>query len=337
MAMRFFKKFVLTIILLFALGNVSIAEAPVQRVQQAEVKLRPFSQGAPNLVFDHDVSGILGADDEYTLTLSKFDYAAKYRSDKPLTPAERSGAFKDALDKYSPANIEKLRKAFDMVFVEMKGMNVKLPETIHIFSEQRIEAGAAYTRANSICMPKRVVDFSGMNELRDLAAHEIFHVISRYNTELRTPIYNTLGFKQVGPLVLTGELANRTIANPDAPENTYAITCTLDGKSHEFMPILYSKQDFPKGGGSFFRFLNDDLIAVEIKDGKPVALEREGKPFIVKKEELDNYFHQIGKNTDYTFHPEETSADHFKQLLFWDVKKLPNPEKIEALGKILRK
>jgi hypothetical protein len=334
--MRFFNKLVLTISFPFVLGIASFAEAPVQKVQQAEVKLRPFSQGAPELVFDHDVSGILGADDEYTLTLSKFDYAAKYQSDKPLTPAERSVAFKGALDKYTPANIEKLRKAFDMVFAKMKGMDVKLPETIYIFSEQKIEAGAAYTRANSICMPKQVVAMSGMDQIRDLAAHEIFHVISRYNTELRTPIYSTLGFKPVGPLVLTGELANRTIANPDAPENTYAITCKLKGKNLQFMPILYSKQDFPKGGGSFFRFLNDDLIAVEIKDGKPVSLEREGKPFIVKKEELDDYFDQIGKNTDYTFHPEETSADHFKQLLFWDVKKLPNPEKVEALEKIFR-
>jgi hypothetical protein len=186
-------------------------------------------------------------------------------------------------------------------------------------------------------MPKHILAMAAPEQVRDLAAHEMFHVITRHNPALRDPVYATLGFRPVGQLTLTGALATRTIANPDAPENTHAISCTLDGKPLLLMPILHSKRDFPKGAPSFFPFLNDDLIAVEIRDGKPLALERDGKPFLVEKDQLDDFFTQVGRNTDYTFHPEETSADHFKQLLFWDIAELPNPEKIQALGAILRK
>ena len=301
-----------------------------------EVILRPFAEGAPKLVFNYDVSTILGADDAYTLTLSAFDYASKYQSDTPLTPEQRAAAFKQSLHTYSPEEIQTLNEAFKAVFASMKGMTVVLPETIYIFSEETIEAGAAYTRANTICMPRQMLSMSNTDQIRDLAAHEMFHVLSRYNLPLRTPIYATLGFKPVEPLQLSGVLATRTIANPDAPDNNYAITGTLQGETLDFMPILYSKSDFQKNSGSFFHYLNDDLIAVKLENGKSSVIERDRTPLIVKKEQVDGYFEQIGRNTQYTFHPEETSADHFKQLLFRKPETLPNPEKIKALDRILR-
>lgn len=337
--MRSYVLFKLTIHLLFTtcLTCTAAGQAVADEIKVPEVKLRPISKGNPELIFEHDVSAILGADDAYTLSYSKFDYASKYRSDTPLNPAERTAFAKKALDEFSPKEIQKLREAFDAVFIKMEGMKANLPETIYIFSERTIESGAPYTRANAICMPKTVLGIANKDEIKDLAAHELFHVMTRYNPELRTPIFATLGYLPVGQLVLTGDLATRTIANPDAPENTHAITCTLNDETLRFMPILYSKRDFPKGGISFFQFLNDDLIAVNIVDEKPVPIERDGKPFIVEKEQLKDYFDQIGRNTEYTFHPEETSADHFKQLLFWDLKELPNPENIKSLEEILRK
>lgn len=322
----------------FLLGACSKSKTGLTGVSPPleEVILRPFSEGVPKLVFNYDVSTILGADDAYTLTLSAFDYASKYKSDTPLTPDQRAAAFKQEIHTYSPNEIQTLNEAFEAVFASMKGMTVVLPETIYIFSEETIEAGAAYTRANTICMPRKMLNMCNKDQIRDLAAHELFHVLSRYNLSLRTPIYATLGFKPVEPLQLSGALATRTIANPDAPDNSYAITGTLQGETLDFMPILYSKSDYQKNSGSFFHYLNDDLIAVKVENGKPTVIERDRKPLIVEKEQVDGYFQQIGRNTPYTFHPEETSADHFKQLLFSKPDTLPNPEKIKALDLILR-
>lgn len=333
------KPYLLRTVALFitlALGACSKSgnETAGTSVAVEEPLLRPFAESVPELVFNHDVSAILGADDPYTRSLSRFDYAAKFNSDRALSPTERAEAFRKALQHYSEDEIRILKEAFTAVFEGMKGMHVKLPKTIHIFSEQTIESGAAYTRAHTICMPKQVLSRGDMDAIKDLAAHELFHVLSRYNPELRTPIYASLGFRPVASLVLQGELATRTIANPDAPDNNHAIRGEIHGKTLDFMPILYSATEFR--GGSFFQYLHDDLIAVRIDNGTPTVMEHDGKPFIVKKEQVGGYFEQIGRNTTYTFHPEETSADHFKQLLFWDIPKLPNPEKIKALEQILR-
>ncbi len=324
----------LSIPLILGACSKSGKETAGTSVPVEEPVLRPLAEAVPELVFNHDVSAILGADDAYTRSLSRFDYAAKFRSGRALSPDERASAFRKSLQPYAEAEIQVLREAFTAVFDGMKGMHVMLPEQIHIFSEESIEAGAAYTRAQTICMPKQVLARGDMKSIQDLAAHELFHVLSRYNPALRTPIYASLGFRPVGPLSIQGELATRTIANPDAPDNTHAIRGEFQGETLDFMPILYSKTEFR--GGSFFEYLNDDLVAVRIGNGTPTVMERDGRPLIVHKDQVGGYFDQIGRNTAYTFHPEETSADHFKQLLFWDITKLPNPEKIKALEKILR-
>lgn len=296
--------------------------------------LAAFAKGPPKLIFNQDISAILGADDDYTRTLSSFDYAAKFGSAQPLDATRRTAAFKLAVQHFEDRDIKRLQTAFGATFARMKGMDIVLPETLHVFHEDRIEAGAAYTRANAICMPLAAVRSAPAEALADLAAHELFHVISRYNRKLRSAIYATLGFKPVEPLILAGDLAKRTIANPDAPDNNYAIPGNHQGESLHFMPILYSNRDYQ--GGSFFHYLHDDLIAVEILNGAPRPIVRDGRPLIVAKDAVKGYYDQVGRNTRYTFHPEETAADHFKLLLFHDPKTLPNPEKISALEKILR-
>ncbi len=290
----------------------------------------------PELVFNQDISPMLGADDDYTLTLSAFDYAAKFKSNKPLIARQRAHAFKNAMQVYSESDIEKLTEAFEAVFSKMGGMTITLPETITIFSEETIEGGAAYTRGNAICMPRRIVASASMASLKELAAHELFHVISRYNKDLRPQMYGLIGYTETKTLVVPEKLAGLTIANPDAPDNNYTITCIFEGQPTLFMPILYSTSPYPTNSDqTFFSFLNDDLIAVSLVDNVPNAILKDGEPIIVKKQTLADYATQIGTNTNYTFHPEETTADHFMLLIKGNYSKLPNPEKIDGLQIIL--
>ena len=324
----------------FAGGKIHAETARGQELQMPAapaktIALRTVADGWPELTFDHDVSDILGAEDDYTVTLSAFDYAAKFKSDRPLDAAERAVLYRAALDEYTEAEIGRLKNAFHMTFKAMEGMTVKLPATIHIFSEQTIESGAAYTRANTICMPKGMIGRMDDGMLAGLAAHEMFHVISRHNQALRPAIYSILGFKWVKPIQLPTELAARTIANPDAPGMDYVIEAEWQGKKTHFLPILHSKRAYTRG--SFFHYLQDDLLVVDANQNPPIAVLADGKPVILSKEEVNGYYEQVGRNTDYTFHPEETSADHFKLLLFGKLDELPNPDKIEALDAILKR
>lgn len=296
---------------------------------------RPFTEAPPRLTFDHDVSTILAAEDDYVCALSAFDYAAKFKSDKPLTEEQRRLAYRAALQPYTPQEVERLRAAFEITFSAMSGMTVRMPGTIHLFSEETIESGAAYTRANVICLPKRFIARLDEEQLQKLVAHEVFHVISRYNPDLRPEFYAILGFEPVPPLTLPKPLADLTIANPDAPGMDYAIAGRWRDRAMRFVPILHSDRAYT--GGSFLHYIHDDLLAVTVLPERTEVVQEDGQPLIVRKEEVEGYYEQVGRNTGYTFHPEETSADHFLYLLLGDLNSLSHPEKVTALGRVLRR
>ncbi len=288
------------------------------------------------ILYDGDVSTILSQNDDYIQKLSHFDYAAKFKSEVPLSTAEFKTLYSNAIEPYTPADIKKLNASFSKVKKGLKDYSLTLPETLYVFSESTVEAGAAYTRANAICIPKVFMNAISPDQLDRLVAHEIFHVISRYNSALRPKMYGIIGYQQTKALIIPPQLKDLTVANPDAPENNYFITCTYNGKNMNFMPLTYSETPYDAvKGGTFFDYLMDDMLAVEIKDGIPQALTENGKPLLVTKDTLENFTEQIGTNTDYTYHPEETTADHFVMLIFDDLKTLPNPELITALGDVL--
>lgn len=287
--------------------------------------------------YSGDVSGILAAEDDYTQALSTFDYAAKFKSDTPLSSEALKKAYFDALEPYTKAEIKKLNNSFSKIKKGIADYSLTLPETIYVFSESTIEAGAAYTRGNAICIPKTFMNSISPDQLDRLVAHEFFHVLSRYNKDLRPAMYGIIGYREVKPLEIPSELKDLTIANPDAPDNNYAITCTYEGKPMDFIPITYSETSYDTiKGGTFFDYLMDDMLAVTLNDLVPVPIFRDGKPLIVSKFDLEDFTTQIGTNTDYTYHPEETTADHFVMLLLDDLTKLPNPELILELEKTLK-
>ena len=52
-----------------------------------------------------------------------------------------------------------------------------------------------------------------------------------------------------------------------------------------------------------------------MKDGK-ILTEEDGSPAL-NMEEVENFFEQIGKNTNYIIHPDEVLADNFIFLSMW--------------------
>ncbi len=316
-----------------ATAEIKPSADPDTASSEEEVTIHPFSERRPTLTYDYDVSGILAAEDDYTSMLSTFDYAAKFESDTPLTVAQRKAAYAKALQTYTDKEVERLKAAFEITFERMEGMKLNLPDTIHIFSEGSVEAGAAYTRANIICMPKGFIERMDDDRLAHLAAHELFHVISRYNSELRPAMYALVGHERVPAPELPEPLKSMTIANPDAPGLDYAIRCTWKDKELLFLPILHSEREYTHG--AFFFYMNDDLLAIEVQGDRSEVLIENNKPLIVSKGDVKDYYEQVGSNTRYHLHPEETTAEHFKILLRRNFDSMPNPEMIRELGKLL--
>jgi hypothetical protein len=87
----------------------------------------------------------------------------------------------------------------------------------------------------------------------------------------------------------------------------------------------------PETGGTFFRYLEFRLMAIDRKSAK--ATLKDGKPLLLKPDAVEGFYEQIGRNTGYIIHPEETLANNFVHLMMekQDLKNPEIPEKIEAI------
>ena len=208
-----------------------------------------------------------------------------------------------------------------------------LPERIDLIKTTGNDEGAApYTRGTSIILPRRRAGQSAKG-LERLFYHELFHIISRGSPKLRDQLYRIIGYEKCGVVLLPGDMMSRRISNPDAPVVEHCIQVSKDDKSYWTAPVLFSrtpKYD-PETGGTFFRYLEFRLMGIDRKSAK--ATLKNGKPVFFKPDEVEGFFEQIGRNTGYIIHPEETLANNFVHLMTGkqDLKNPEIPEKIEAI------
>jgi hypothetical protein len=210
-----------------------------------------------------------------------------------------------------------------------------LPERIHLIKTTGNDEGAApYTRGASIILPERFIRQS-IKSLERLLYHEIFHIVSRHNPKLRDELYGIIGFEKCERVSLPDDMMPRRISNPDAPVIEHCIRVSKDGESRWCAPVLFSrtpKYD-PKTGATFFRYLQFRLMAIDRKTS--LAIMKDGKPILWNHDDVEGFFEQIGRNTDYIIHPEETLANNFVYLMMakQDLKNPEIPKKIEAVLK----
>ena len=72
-------------------------------------------------------------------------------------------------------------------------------------------------------------------------------------------------------------------------------------------------------------------MPIDIKTTKPIL--NNDKPTRLKPDEAEGFFEQIGRNTSYILHPEETLANNFVFLITEkkDLKNLEIPKKIKLV------
>ncbi|MCB0431011.1 MAG: hypothetical protein H6585_08935 [Flavobacteriales bacterium] len=191
-------------------------------------------------------------------------------------------------------------------------MNIPWPDDIYFIITTAEEEGGAggYTRSNYIVLKQELI--SGLSQdVAHTITHELFHVLSRNNPELRKKLYSLIGF-EVGPeLTYPESLKDRRITNPDAPQSDSYITLQKDGQNIRCQMILYANK--PYEGGSFFQYLKPGFLVVE--GDQPHAVMQEGAPLIYSLNDVSGFFEQVGNNTQYIIHPEEILADNFSLMI----------------------
>jgi hypothetical protein len=214
---------------------------------------------------------------------------------------------------------------------------LKLPAVVPLVKTTgREEGGAAYCRGPAIVLPQNLVD-GNPDRLARILTHELFHILSSNNPELRDALYATIGFHPTNEIELPEPLRASKISNPDAPVIRHAITVTQDGRPIDLAPVLFSRTPHydPRQGGTIFAYLTFRLMQVENVDGRWRPVLVDAKPVLLDPDNVPGYHERIGRNTRYIIHPEEILADSFVFLLDGRID-VPTPRVVEQMGRVLQ-
>lgn len=174
-----------------------------------------------------------------------------------------------------------------------------------------------YTRGKDILIPENIFPLDEESEQLPVMIHEVFHVLSRYNADIRQDMYGLIGFsKAKKPVVLNPALQKILLTNPDGVTFQYVIQLEEGESGKMAVPLITSKfKRFRSDNPAFFDYLNFDLY--EIKDMGSyyeVTSDNEGKTTIPLKN-TPVFFTKIKDNTQYIIHPDEIMADNFMLAL----------------------
>jgi hypothetical protein len=191
------------------------------------------------------------------------------------------------------------------------------------------EFHSCYTRQNAIVFP--AAEAAGRPAaLRHVFLHELFHVLSRHNPELRKALYAIIGFQSVNEIKLPDDLWARKITNPDGIENGWRIGLTNRGEALQAVPVLLANRT-PFNPFEAFR-----LLVVRPGEAGWTLQPVDGQPRLLKPSETTGWQEQIGRNTRYTIHPDEILADNFVSLIEGE-KNLPTPRIVDGMAEALER
>jgi hypothetical protein len=327
--MKLFAPFAPTVLMALLLSPAPLAAAE-DGPQPAPLTKNSVAQFAG---LDEGRTAITRAD-AFTAALSKFDLEVRLKTNEPVTVDDLLKLYADNVTAWPDEDAARVRAAMDFVRQRLAGFELKLPETVWLVrTTGQEEFGAAYCRGPAIVLPEGMLRQRDAG-LRRLVAHELFHVLSTHDPQLRRDLYGLIGFTICNPIELPASLCDRAITNPDAPRLDCYITLNLtSGERVHATPILLAKAERydPASGKSLFDYLDFKLMVVSEQAGQwRPALAENGQPRLIDPRAEPAYSRQIGQNTGYIIHPDEILADNFAHLVM-QTERLPTPELVEQI------
>lgn len=263
-----------------------------------------------------EAADILTQKDDFVAGVSQFDMASRMkRADNPSKSEYLDFIASHTLDWTAEERVA-VNKAYLQIEPKLHALNVTLPQPIQFIKTTGLEeGGAAYTRGQAIILQhKQIANEAG---LPGLVAHEILHIFSRFNPEVKQKLYQAIGFYPLGEIAFPTHLLQQKITNPDAPINDFAIRVDYQGDKVWAVPILYSAEPrySLEKGGEFFDYLEFNFVIVGRAQQPNLSAYDPDNAEIVKVSDLQGFFKQIGRNTNYIIHPEEIIAENFSFLM----------------------
>ena len=179
----------------------------------------------------------------------------------------------------------------------------------------REECDAAYTRNKCIYIPISMVEWP-YDELKELIAHELFHIVSTANPKFRNDLYLKLGFTVCPELDIPNEYKHLYVSNPDTIGKNCYVAFQNNGVQIKAVPFLYSET--PYRGGYFFEYFRFTFLESEMKHEKCLPLYENTRPkFISAPQKLFDLCEEIDPyDNQHRLHPEEILAYYWSLLPF---------------------
>ena len=301
---------------------------------------QPETAPSISLLFASPEEGreILRTRDGFIRRLSPFDRAARLKTDREVSETEFLNFVAGKVIEWDRADRERVEQAFDRIRPALGEYPLNWPETVHfVHTTGEEEGGAAYTRGKAVILPRTRLDQSP-EKLARLVAHELFHILSRHDREIRDRLYRVIGFERCPEVELPDAYARRRITNPDAPVNAHRIRVQQDGRPFWAVPVLYSRSERydPLQGGSFFKYLQFRLLLEAVEAEPADASAPVGSPpRLVEVKEVSGFFEQIGRNSSYIIHPEEILAVNFALIVTGETE-FASPKVAEGIRSVLK-
>jgi hypothetical protein len=264
---------------------------------------------------------VLSAHDDYTDNLSWFDRAARMKTDRIVEEPEYLQFVAKETLPWSETEKTRLQAAIADISPALNGLSLPAPKPISLIKTTGNEEGnAAYTRADSIAIPAKMMTEMNAQALRKLVAHELFHILTRRNPDLREALYASIGFAKGPEVVFAPDYAARRVSNPDATHNDHYIHVRFHDRPVCAIPLLIARQsEYDTGrGGEFFDYVALDFLIADrgapLGSGSGSRDDDDGFR-LVRLDQLQGFFEQVGENTRYVIHPEEILADNFALLV----------------------
>ncbi|NVM16622.1 MAG: hypothetical protein HWN80_02830 [Candidatus Lokiarchaeota archaeon] len=202
------------------------------------------------LVDAQTASSIIATKDDYISNFSEFDLQSRLDTSEKVSKEILIEFLSQQTVDWTNSEETIMNKIFDELDSNYIPYKEYLPDDVKLIKTTgREECDAAYTRNKCIYVPISMVQWP-YDELKELIAHELFHVISTHNPKFRNDLYVKLGFNPCPELDVPHEYKHLYVSNPDTIGKNCYVPFQVNGAPIKAVPFLYSKA--PYRGGYFF-------------------------------------------------------------------------------------
>lgn len=311
----------IALLMLFSVMTSTIAQNQHQE-KQINIKFASIEEA----------QNILNKNDPFAKSISIVD--AQIRLDKAdATKEELLKALIYDVEEWTDLEQELINSCVSDIEDKLRYLNLdlRLPEEISFIKSnmQSDMEAMGFTRGTSVILFDRIVEISA-ESLEQLIIHELFHVITRNNPDLRKELYQIINFTVLdNEIEIPEDLKEKIISNPDVERHDSYASFTINGTPQNCMMVIYANREF-EPGQSTFSYLSVGLIPLDSAH-KPIV--EDGKTVVYELQEAENFADVVGKNTGYVIDPEEVLADNF-EIMITGRDNLPNPEIPEKIKEL---